>query len=332
MGPAGPGRAPHRRGSVMRRGVVLSAVALSALMVGCSSLSGLTGGLPLAGSISPGSALRQQSDAALRQKPPLGLFGALARMRAVSLSVYNTNRGVAPIISNNSSSAVKRILAQDTATDSAQQDQTDDRPNSDGSLDETVKDASGQVNEDFHVGAARHQTDADGNDNASLDLDVKADVSGRTGHYSLKKTKDASGSVLSGEINFRDDDLKTEKTVFKKDLASGHLKVSVSEPDGSNGDLDESDDGQGNVQVSGTLKQPDGTAASVSVGLNKDGTAQVTANGATFKTSLTFLADGTGKGDVRDAAGSKIGDVVFGRDKRGTLTMLDGTKTDLLLK
>jgi hypothetical protein len=315
---------------------LLAALVAGTLVTGCSTLTGL-GGLGLPGVSAPGAALRQQSNAVLRQRPPEWLFGELARMRAVSLSVYNTNRGVAPIISNNASNASKRILELDSDATSgsvggAGQDEVDSRQNSDGSTDETLRNAGGQIDEDLHLGIALHQTDTAGDDNSSLDLDVKADVSGRTGHYSLKRTADASGSVLGGEIDFRDDGQRTEKTTFQKNGATGHLQVTVAEQDGSRGDLDESDDGQGDVQVAGNLTGPDGSSERVAVTLNKDGTARATASDASLKTTMTFRGDGTGQGEVRDASGTKIGDVAFGRDQHGTLTLVDGTKVNLLVK
>ncbi|HEY9766107.1 MAG TPA: hypothetical protein V6C82_07065 [Chroococcales cyanobacterium] len=261
---------------------------------------------------------------------PTVLVSKLAGLRASTLAVSNTAKGVAPTLSLKSSATARKILSLEDATDSIETES--DTANADGSVDEKVTGPDGEVLDEVHADKPIDEVDADGNHNISENFDVKADSDGYPGKYAVKEKKGANGSVLSGEVDFTDSDQKTQKLTFSKDAETGKIKIHADEPDGANGDFDEGEDAQGNLESSGNLKLADGSSASLDVKLNKDGTSSMTAKTADTGLTVNLRADGSGTGEVLDSSGAKIGDLAFDKSKKGQLTMTDGTKADIQLK
>jgi hypothetical protein len=258
------------------------------------------------------------------------LVSKLASLRASTLAISNTIKGVAPTLSLKSSTTARKILSLEDATESIETES--DTQNADGSVDEKVTDPSGEILDEIHADKPVDQVDADGNHDVSGNFDVKADSDGYPGKYAVKAKKDPNGSVLSGEVNYTDSDQKTKKLTFSKDAATGKVKLHADEPDGANGDFDTGEDAQGNVESSGSIKLSDGSTATLDVKVNKDGTSSMTAKTPDSGLTINLKGDGSGSGEVRDSAGAKIGDLDFDKTKKGQVTMTDGSKTDVQFK
>jgi hypothetical protein len=266
------------------------------------------------------------------------LIAKMGQLQMASISAHNADLSVAPGTKLSSATTARKVMALSgegsgngdvAATATAIISGGTTTGGAGNATSQEGPDASD--NEVVTHDEPKHESDANGDDVETENFDVEDHDGAQSGHYSDKVTKDAKGKVIAGEVDFTGSDKQTEKTAFKVDAATGHLKLHVNEADGSNDDLDEVEDGNGNVETKGSVKLANGQQETVDLKSNKDNTATLTAHGEAGDVVINEKVDGSGTGEILDAKGTKTGDVVFGKDKKGQLKLTDGTKVDIHL-